>query len=233
MRERASPRHGRPGGAAGAALAAALALGAAPAAHADAEAARNGLTPLPCARSGPLQPHNRSYCVAARHYVTPAARDALARTARAVAREHPGAVVRYMEASWPAARRPMPPHVSHGDGRQIDLALFYEDRRGRSRPPPTPSGYEAFEPPRRESERVCHGVAGHHARPDPPKGRDWRLAEAPTARLIAALSADPRVRRIFIEPHLKARLGFAHDPKVRFAGCGVARHDDHLHVDFR
>ncbi|PZQ63773.1 MAG: hypothetical protein DI570_07765 [Phenylobacterium zucineum] len=165
--------------------------------------------------------------------MTAAAHDALETAASGVAREHPGVAVRYMEASWPSAKRPMPPHVSHGDGRQVDLALFYEDRRGDLRPPPTASGYEAFEPPDRESRRVCRGVAGHHDRPDPPKARDWRLAEAPTRELIRALSADPRVRRIFVEPHLKTRLGFAKDPKVRFAGCAVARHDDHIHVDFR
>ncbi|MEW5683594.1 MAG: hypothetical protein AB1942_01610 [Pseudomonadota bacterium] len=231
MRERAAPRHGRPGGVAGAALAAALLL-AGPA-RADAEAATNGLVPLPCAAAGPLRPHASGYCLAARHYVSPAASAALRKAAAAVAHDHPGAVIRYMEASWPSARRPMPPHVSHGDGRQVDLAILYEDRKGRLRAPPTRSGYGAFEPPRREAERVCRGVAGHHARPDPEPGRDWRMAVAPTRDLIRALSADPRVRRIFVEPHLKARLGFADDPKVRFAGCGVARHDDHLHVDFR
>lgn len=200
---------------------------------ADALAASKGLVPLPCGLSGPLQPVSSAYCHAARHYVTPDARAALVRAAEAVARRHPGAVVRYMEASWPSAKRPMPPHVSHGDGRQVDLAVFYEDGRGRLRPPPTASGYGGFEPPRREAERVCVGVGGHYAAPDPPAGRPWRLAEAPTADLVRRLSTDPRVRRIFIEPHLKARLGFAGDGKVRFAGCRVARHDDHLHVDFR
>ena len=200
---------------------------------ADATAASNGLAPLPCEPRGPLQPVSRAYCVGARHYVTPAARAALVRAAEAVAREHPGAAVRYMEASWPSARRPMPPHVSHGDGRQVDLAVFYEDRAGRLRTPPTVSGYRAFEPPRREADRVCVGVGGHHAASDPPPGRSWRLAEAPTAELVRRLSAEPQVRRIFVEPHLKARLGFRRDSKVRFAGCGVARHDDHLHVDFR
>jgi hypothetical protein len=40
------------------------------------------------------------------------------------------------------------------------------------------------------------------------------------------------VRRVFIEPHLKARLDLARLSKVRFAGCRAARHDDHIHVDF-
>ena len=48
-----------------------------------------------------------------------------------------------------------------------------------------------------------------------------------------ALLAERRVRRIFLEPHLKRRLGYAEDGRVRFAGCHAARHDDHVHVDFR
>jgi len=72
----------------------------------------------------------------------------------------------------------------------------------------------------------------HDREPDPPASRAWRLDEARTRTLIRAFADDRRVRRVFIEPHLKARLGFAGNAKVRFAGCQAARHDDHLHVDF-
>ena len=68
---------------------------------------------------------------------------------------------------------------------------------------------------------------------DPPADRAWRLDEDRTRDLLALLVADPRVRRIFVEPHLKTRLGFDGNAKVRFAGCQAARHDDHVHVDFR
>ena len=94
------------------------------------------------------------------------------------------------------------------------------------------AGYAAYAPPQSGEVRSCINVAGPHAAPDPPADRTWHLDEAATADLLAALSADPAVRRIFVEPHLKLHLGFARDPKVRFAGCRAARHDDHLHVDF-
>jgi len=217
-------------------LALVLGLLATPAA-ADAPSAA-GLVPLPCAEAGPLRPAEPMYCRRDRHFMTPAARRALLRAAEHVAREHPGAVVRYMEASWPSGTRPMPPHLSHGDGRQIDIAIFYEDRKGRplGRPPLSPNrrlarGYGAYEPPRREAERVCAG--GPHDRPDPPSSRGWRMDAARTEALVQALLAERQVRRIFVEPHLKRRLGFAADNRVRFAGCSAARHDDHLHVDFR
>ncbi|WP_337185519.1 hypothetical protein [Phenylobacterium sp.] len=192
-----------------------------------------GLVALPCDGRGALRPVHRTYCARHRHYVTGTVAAVLREAAERLNRRHPDAAILYMEASWPRGEKPMPPHVSHGDGRQIDLALFYETLDGRPLArPPTASGYGAFEPPRRESERVCVPDGGHHDRPDPPADRTWRLDDERTAELIRSLSADPRVRRIFVEPHLKQRLGFAADPKVRFAGCAVARHDDHLHIDF-
>lgn len=196
------------------------------------------LVPLPCAEAGSLRPADPVHCAKGRHYVTPDAREALLRAADRVARERPGTVVRYMEASWLQGVRPMPPHRSHGDGRQVDLAVFYEDRTGRplDRPPPSPSprllrGYGAYEPPRHEAERVCAGSPA--SGPDPPATRGWRLDAARTQALIDALLAERRVRRIFLEPHLKRRLGYGGEPRIRFAGCAAARHDDHVHTDFR
>ena len=138
-----------------------------------------------------------------------------------------------MDASWAKGTRPMPPHLSHGDGREIDLAVFYVTPAGRAlAKPPTSSGYNAFEPPLHEAARVCVGVKGAHQQGDPPASRGWRLDPDRTSDLVRRLTADVRVRRVFIEPHLKSRLGFSRDAKVRFAGCQAARHDDHMHVDF-
>lgn len=191
-----------------------------------------GLVPLTCGRSDPLFPVHRSYCWRGVHYMTPAARKSLEAAAAKVAKAYPGTQVAYMDASWAKGVAPMPPHLSHGDGRQIDLALFYEDLDGKPlKGPPTMSGYGAFEPPRREADRIDCG-SGPHEKPDPAKNRRWRLDEARTKVLLRALIDDPKVRKILLEPHLKTRLGFAGEAKVRFAGCKAARHDDHIHVDF-
>lgn len=48
--------------------------------------------------------------------------------------------------------------------------------------------------------------------------------------LLQLLSKDNRIRKIFIEPHLKQRLGLGSDDKIRFHGCKAVRHDDHIHV---
>lgn len=195
-----------------------------------------GLVPLPCADSGPLRPHMHGYCLLQRHYVRAGPRAALLEAATALRARFPGTAVRFMEASWPFGTRPMPPHLSHGDGRQVDLALFYVDLKGRPlAAAPTKSGYRAFEPPLKNSDRRCTGATKRPLKsdaPDPPADRKWRLDEIRTAALVRLLVADPRVRRVFIEPHLKAGLGLSGLGKVRFAGCRAARHDDHIHVDF-
>lgn len=149
-----------------------------------------------------------------------------------VAAAHPDAIVHFMEASWPSGKRPMPPHLSHGDGRQIDVALFYETTDARPLPrPPTPSGYYAFEPMRPDDFDPCVGRIRPGDNKDPPTTRQWRLDEARTKTLIRALLDDRRVRRLLLEPHLKARLGFAHEDRIRFPGCNTLRHDGHVHVD--
>jgi hypothetical protein len=144
---------------------------------------------------------------------------ALLAAAGRVAKAQPGAVVLYMDASWPQATRPMPPHLSHGDGREVDLAVFFQRPDGRAmaarrRSPATTPSSRRGRPPS-GSASGCRAApaarpAGHPA---------LALDAARTAALVRELSAERHVRRIFIEPHLKARLGFGRDAKVRFAGC--------------
>lgn len=40
------------------------------------------------------------------------------------------------------------------------------------------------------------------------------------------------VGKLFIEPHLKHRLGLT-SSKVRFHGCQAVRHDDHIHFQLK
>jgi hypothetical protein len=189
---------------------------------------------LPCRSEGNLRAAHAFYCFNNRNWVTPRAQAAMRDVAAAVARAHPGSAVIYTEASWPSGERPMPPHLSHGDGRQVDIALFYETNAGEPlRRPPTPSGYFAFEPRRPGDPDPCPGADRPGPDDDPPARRNWRLDEARTRTLIRALLDDRRVRRLLLEPHLKQRLGFGHEDRIRFPGCNTARHDDHVHVDFR
>ncbi len=196
-----------------------------------------GLVTLPCDGSTPLEPVKDYHCRRERHFVTPPVRGALIAAARTMRDRYPGETLRFMDASGPTGRKPFEPHLSHGDGRQIDLALYYTDVAGRPlhRFPDTRryGGYYPAEPPGPGEQIACPGGRkGRAEKPDPPANRPWRLDEARTQLLIETLVADPRVRRVLLEPHLERRLGLWGNPKVRFAGCQAARHDDHLHVDF-
>lgn len=196
-----------------------------------------GLVTLPCNGSTLLEPLKDYHCRRDRHFVTPQVREALTTAAHKMQARYPGEVLRFMDASGPTGQKPFEPHLSHGDGRQIDLALYYTDVEGRSLADfPDTRRYGGFwpaEPPRRSEEVACpQGRKGRAEKPDPPADRPWRLDETRTRLLIETLVADPRVRRVLLEPHLERRLGLWGHPKVRFAGCDAARHDDHVHVDF-
>lgn len=219
------------------ALAGCEAAGAPDKASPSAEPNAAGLVSLPCDGSAPLAPVATRYCREDRHFVQPAARDALVDAARAIRARYPGETLRFMDASGPEGIKPFPPHLSHGDGRQVDLALYYTDAAGRPFDPfPVTArfgGYWPAEPPAPGEALACPGGRpGKAQKPDPPANRPWRLDEERTRALLDILAADPRVRRILIEPHLERRLGLWGHPKLRFAGCQAARHDDHLHIDF-
>jgi hypothetical protein len=192
-----------------------------------------GLVRLPCRAEAHLKSANPLlYCVRDRHWVTPKAQAMLRDVADKVAAAHPGSVVLTMEASWPSGKRPMPPHLSHGDGREIDVSLFYKTVDGKPLPrPPTTSGYYAFEPRRPGDPDPCKGRTRPGANADPSSRREWRLDELRTRTLIRALLDDTRVRRLLLEPHLKKRLGFGNEDRIRFPGCNTLRHDSHVHVD--
>ncbi len=192
-----------------------------------------GLVSLPCDGKGALRPHSPAYCWLGRTWVTPQVRAALVETAAAFVRRHPGSVVTFMDASGASGKKPFPPHLSHGDGREVDLAVFYRTPAGLELvQPPTLNGYGAYEPPRAGDPIACPPRKRPGDNGDPPASRPWRLDEGRTRDLLMLLSADSRVRRVLVEPHLKHRFGLDKDARLRFAGCWAARHDDQLHVAF-
>ena len=178
-------------------------------------------------------------CVLNRHYATPAVRAELMRIADRLATDFPGARVSYLDAAFPFLDGvPLPPHLTHRDGRKVDIALFFvAPDSGRPLPghAPSPIGYWGYVPPRPGEPSPCAG-RDSWLRWDfawlQPLLPESELDAARTRALVQRLAASPRVVRIFLEPHLRQRLAVLH-PKVRFQGCAAARHDDHIHVSFR
>ncbi len=97
-------------------------------------AALAGRVPLPCrAEPGrPVAAGSPLYCLLNRNYVDPRLvplLDALA--AAAMEQAYPGTVTPYLDANFPFLDgMPLAPHLSHDDGRKLDLAFFYADPGG-------------------------------------------------------------------------------------------------------
>lgn len=182
-------------------------------------------------------------CLLNRHYAVPGVEAALQRMAKAVSEAQPGTVIAYLDAGFPFLDGfPMLPHMGHRAGRDIDLAYFYVGPTGRYLPREarSPVGYFGFEQPAPGAARPC---AGEAAFPTRRWDLDWlqpllapyRLDEVRTAEMLTWLVFEGPahgVSGLIIEPHMSERLG-VHSQLIRFQGCEAARHDDHVHVDFR
>ncbi|MDH3234023.1 MAG: hypothetical protein OEQ29_10900 [Alphaproteobacteria bacterium] len=207
-------------------------------------AAEFGRHPLPCLPSArrPYGAQHPIYCLLNRHYATPSAHRMLAALTTAMNKRFPGTTVLYLDAGFPFLDGfPMLPHLLHDDGRSIDLAFFYTNRRGvyqrgRTR---SPIGYWAFERPRAGDPRPCLQEGGWGLRWN--LGflqRYWRpytLDQKRTAAMVEWLVTDgPKlgVERLYLEPHLINRFGVA-SPLLKFQGCRAERHDDHIQVRLR
>lgn len=203
-------------------------------------AALAGRVGLPCTEQGALRVATPLYCVLHRHYVSRESLRLARGLAQAVNERYPGTLTQTLDASFPFLNGfPLLPHLSHDDGRGLDVAFYYaedgEYERGALR---SPIGYWAFEQPTPRERQPCRGVRGASLRWD----QDWfqpfvrQDLVADNGRLTTAivwLSRQGRplgARRVLIEPHMADRLGVSRG-FVRFQGCRAARHDDHFHID--
>ena len=177
-----------------------------------------------------------------RNYVTEEMHQVITDISVKLQEEYSGIQVIYLDANFPFFDGfPLLPHLSHDDGKKIDLTFMYEETNGvltnlkKSR-----SGYGIFEYPSTKeldqtarckkegywqygfSKYLTFGEINNHL----------KFSNRANFRLINFISSHPKVEKIFIEPHLKQRLQLE-SSKVRFQGCRSVRHDDHIHVQIR
>ena len=62
------------------------------------------------------------------------------------------------------------------------------------------------------------------------QNRNYLMDTPATKRLLLKFIRQPQIKKIFLEPHLKQRLGLQKEKKIRFHGCRAVRHDDHIHI---
>jgi len=207
-------------------------------------AALAGRVPLPCSATAerPFRAGSSIFCILNRHYVDPRLVTVMTNLSREVDRLFPGTVTLYLDANFPFVDGfPLPPHLSHHDGRKIDIAYYYASPSGSYLPDAmrSPIGYWAFEQPAPTDISPCRG--------DPWLSMRWNMSalqplfpDRPieTERTSAALrwlvreGAELGIERIFVEPYLARRLGVS-SPVLGFQGCRAARHDDHIHFQIR
>ncbi len=186
-----------------------------------------GRVPLPCstAESEALRPATKWTCYFNRHYVLPDVRKRLLAVAKAQKS------VRYLDAGFPfGSLTPLLPHLGHRDGREVDLAFAWAGEAE----PPSPFGYGVYDGPAPGEPVPCAGRP-HRLRWDfawlQDRYRGSRVDILRTRDLVDGVLASPKTRKLFVEPHLAARMVLS-DPRVAFQGCDAARHDDHFHVAF-
>jgi hypothetical protein len=204
-------------------------------------AAIGGRVPLPCRATAerPFAAGSAITCLLNRHYVDARLVALLTNLSREIDRAYPGTTTLYLDANFPFLNGfPLLPHLSHSDGRKLDLAYYYATPGGSYLPGTlrSPIGYWAFEQPGANDPTPCPGKTWLSLR--------WDLESLQT--MYPALQLEPKrtraalrwlldegkqfgLERIFIEPYLAARLGVS-SPLLGFQGCRAARHDDHIHI---
>jgi hypothetical protein len=204
-------------------------------------AARTGRVRLPAFATAdtPLGPLVLATVLLNRGYVRPHTRDAVLSGARAAAAHEPGLVVRYLDAGFPFPWPPLLPHLSHGDGQRVDLSLHWSrdgQPVGGARSPIGYLGYAEEGGERPECAGVQQVVAGV------PVDLRWDVAwlqpllpardldVGRTRAMLRGMAGQPHVCSVLLEPTLHSLLAA---PKLAANGCGVARHDDHVHVTTR
>lgn len=200
-----------------------------------------GREALPIRKSGDLRPHTWWTCILNRHYVKPALRKSVDRIQAAYQLEIPGVPLVYLDANFPFFNGfPLLPHLSHDDGRKLDLAFVYKQKGTDqiiSAGAATLTGYGDCDRAKKgEQDQAARCLkAGHwfyditrrlafRSRNSSIVLDDWR-----TGRLIKHITNDKGIGKVFIEPHLVNRWGVT-GGKVRFQGCHAVRHDDHIHI---
>lgn len=118
-----------------------------------------GRVPLQCLSTAerPYQARSPVYCLLNRQYVSPRLADLITTLSLDLAEAHPGTLVTYLDAGFPFLEGfTLLPHLSHRDGRKLDLAFFYEDASGYlPGQTPSPLGYWGFEQPRPGGTPAC------------------------------------------------------------------------------
>ena len=177
-----------------------------------------------------------------RNYVTPRLHKTLEEVANEFQHSYPEIQLMYLDANFPFINGfPLAPHLSHNDGKKIDLSFIYKDQKHKiTNKKPSISGYGIYEPPtlqEYDQSHICkqkgywqYDITQFITLGTTNKG--LKLSEKATKDLLLEIVKHKQVQKVFIEPHLKVRMK-VQSSKIRFHGCQAVRHDDHIHLQLR
>lgn len=203
-----------------------------------------GRVPLPWNSSAeiPLKPANWLTCVFNRHYVKPDLLELIQDIAKTINKdEQRHTELIYLDANFPFIDNfPLLPHKSHDDGEKLDIAFLLQHKTTEERLNDRvsftgygvcilPEGGET-DMPAKCAEKGYFQYSLLQYISSQAILEDYELDKKANKRLLLKLLKHPKLGKIFIEPHLKERLGLGKWKKIRFHGCGAVRHDDHIHL---
>jgi len=189
-----------------------------------------------------LQANSFFYKLTNRNYVTPELNKVIKKIANDFEKRNNGIKMVYLDANFPFIDKfPLLPHLSHNDGKKIDVSLIYENKNGiLTNSKPSVSGYGVFEKPtEKEYNQISVCKERGNWLYDFPKyvtfgkiNKHIKFSNNGTRDLANIILRQNEVGKLFIEPHLKQRLRL-NNKKVRFHGCQAVRHDDHIHFQLK
>jgi hypothetical protein len=172
-----------------------------------------------------------------RNYVRPELNVLLQKTAKELAGTD--IMISYLDGNFPFMNRfPLLPHLSHHDGKKLDLSFIYQTEDGEiTAQQKSNSGYGVFAYPfKNEKDQTQRCLNAGYFQYDYTKyatlgrkNKALKFSEKGTKKLIQAILKNKSLGKLFIEPHLKSRMNLR-DSRIRFHGCQAVRHDDHIHI---
>ncbi len=186
-----------------------------------------------------IHPTNYLTVLLNRNYVKPKMNELLKETEDRLDKLNSDVQIHYLDASFPFIDRfPLIPHLSHSDGKKLDLSFIYEDKNGNiTNKQKSISGYGVCESPKPNEVNytsTCKnkGYWQYDYNQFLTFGSindDLTFSEKGTKQLIEILLANPKLKKMFVEPHLKNRMNIQNS-KIRHQGCKSVSHDDHIHI---
>lgn len=202
----------------------------------------NNRVPMPVSDNKNLKPLNKLTCFLNRHYVDVELHELMIHLSKEIHFEYEKTQINYLDANFPFFNFPLLPHLSHNDGRKLDIALFYLDAKTGKACSDVPSiiGYGVYEDPKSNEvntskyclEKGYWQYSFSSKLVNQSNKSNFIFDNQRNQFALNLLSKHPSVEKVFIEPHLKLRLNLKSN-KIKFHGCHSVRHDDHIHIQIK